>query len=350
MSSSTARELSASLERAAPRVSLCTLPTPLEHAEKIERELGTGPLFIKRDDRSAPEYGGNKARKLEFLLGRVRQRGASRLLTFGGLGTNHGFATAYYARRLGLACELVLVDQPLSDAVRHRLLLHQAAGARLFYGRNVSGTVLVALARLARHPRTALIPVGGSNAWGTLGFVNAGLELAWQVADGLMPEPTRVYVACGSGGTAAGLALGLALAGLRTRVVPVLVNHIVPPTPASILRLARRTQGVLRRAGVVKEDVARGLRVDFEAGFLGPGYGHATPESTSALRAAEQLEGVRLDPTYTAKALAALAERERGRRDPIVFWNTYAGQMPELDLAPWRSLPSSFHRFFQEKA
>ncbi len=350
MTSSAARELAASLERAVPRVSLCTLPTPLERAEKIEQELGTGPLFVKRDDQSAPEYGGNKARKLEFLLGRLRQRGVSRVMTFGGLGTNHGFATAYYAGRLGLACELVLVDQPLSDAVRQRLLLHQAAGARLFYGRNVSGTVLVALARLARHPRTALIPVGGSNAWGTLGFVNAGLELARQVDEGLMPEPARVYVACGSGGTAAGLALGLALSGLRTRVVPVLVNHILPPSPASLRRLARRTQGVLRRIGAVKDDVVRGLRLDFEARFLGPGYGHATPKSTSALRAAQQLEGLRLDPTYTAKAFAALLEREHGRRDPIVFWNSYAGQVPELVLPDWRGLPSSFHRFFRESA
>ncbi len=347
---SATRELLATLESALLRVSLCTLPTALERAEKLERELETGPLFIKRDDQSALGYAGNKARKLEFLLGRARQRGASRVLTFGGLGTNHGFATAYYAGRLGLACELVLVDQPLTDAVRRRLLFHQAAGARLFYGRNLLGTVLIALARLARHPRTLLIPAGGSNAWGTLGFVKAGLELARQVAEGLMPEPARVYVACGSGGTAAGLALGLALSGLHTRVVAVLVNDILPPSPASLLRLARRTQGVLRRSGALKEDVARRLHLDFETGFLGPGYGQATAEGTSALRAAQQLEGLCLDPTYTAKAFAALLERERGRHDPIVFWNSYASRVPELALPPWRSLPPAFHRFFREDA
>ncbi len=339
-----------SVERTLPRVSLCRLPTPLDRAEKIERELGTGPLYIKRDDQSAPEYGGNKARKLEFLLGRAQERGVSRVMTFGGLGTNHGFATAFYAGRLGLACELVLVHQPVSDAVRRRLRLHQAAGARLFYGGNVAGTALIALARLARHPRSFVIPVGGSNAWGTLGFVNAGLELASQIGTGLVPEPARIYVACGSGGTASGLALGLALSGVRTRVVAVLVNDILPPSPASLLRLARRTQAVLRRAGAAIEDAARELRIEFEAGFVGPGYGHPTSEGAAALRAAEQLEGLRLDGTYTSKAFAALLERERGRDDPILFWNTYAAREPGLALPGWRQLPASFHRFFREDA
>jgi len=339
-----------SLEAALPRLPLCQLPTPLERAEKIERELATGPLYIKRDDRSAPEYGGNKARKLEFLLERAQQRGATRVLTFGGLATNHGFATAFYAARLGLACELVLVDQPLSDAVRRRLRLHQAAGARLFYGHNVAGTALIALARLARHPRTFLIPVGGSNVWGTLGFVNAGLELARQIEAGSAPAPARVYVACGSGGTAAGLALGLALSGLQTRVVAVLVNHILPPSPALLQRLVRRTQALLQRAGAAIEGAAPEVRIELEAEYLGAGYGHPTPASTQALAAAEQLENLRLDGTYTAKAFAALLERERGREDPIVFWNSYAAHEPELALPHWRELPSSFHRFFRKDA
>lgn len=337
-----------SLEPTLPRVPLCRLPTGVERAEKIEGEAGTGPLYVKRDDQSAPEYGGNKARKLEWVLGCAQQRGATRVMTFGGLGTNHGFATAFYAARLGIACELVLVDQPLTDAVRRRLLLQQAAGARLFYGRNIPQTALVALARLARHPRTRIIPAGGSSTWGTLGFVNAGLELAQQIEAGQVPEPARLYVACGTGGTAVGLALGLALARLRTQVVAVLVTDILAPSRSHLLRLGRRTLALLRRAGAEIGDSAFELRIDLDHGFVGSGYGHPTPAGVSAVRWAEQLGDLRLDGTYTGKALAALLARERGRDEPVLFWNSYAARDPELVLPDWRSLPRSFHRFFQE--
>ena len=329
-----------------PRVPLCRLPTPVMRAEKTEREARTGPLYVKRDDQSAELYGGNKPRKLEWILARARSRGASRVLTFGGLGTNHGLATALYAARLGIACDLVLLRQPLTDAVRRRLLQQHAAGAHLFWGGSVLGGVATSLGRWLRHPRVYTIPPGGSSAHGVLGFVNAGLELAEQIAAGELLEPARLYVACGTGGSAAGLALGLALAGLRTQVVAVLVTDILPPTRSRLQRVARAAFGLLRGAGA--ENAAPELSLELERSFLGGGYGRATPAGEAARRLAEQLDGLRLDPTYTGKALAALLSRERGRTEPVLFWNTYAAREPELELPDPSELPRAFQRFFRE--
>lgn len=334
------------LESSAARVPLCELPTPIRRAERLEAAAASGPLYIKRDDRSAEPYGGNKPRKLEWILGRARARRASRVITFGGLGTNHGLATALYAARCGLGCDLVLVHQPVDDSVREKLLIDSALGARLWYGANVAGVALIALGLLAARPRSFVIPPGGSSRDGTLGFVNAGLELAEQVAAGEVPEPARVYVALGTGGSAAGLAAGLALAGLPTRVIAVLVTDVLPPTRARLERMARRALERLDR-GAGPPSLERGqMALTIEPGFVGSGYGSSTAAGDEAVRLASGEEGLRLEPTYTGKTLAALMARERGKREPIVFWNTYASGLPELERPDWRTLPRSLHRFF----
>ncbi len=333
-----------------PRVPLCRLPTPVTRAEKIEREARTGPLYVKRDDQSAELYGGNKPRKLEWILARARSRGASRVLTFGGLGTNHGLATTLYAARLGMACELILFAEPVTDAVRRRLLQQQAAGARLFWGGSVVGSTGVGLVRWLRHPRSFVVRPGGSCARGVLGFVNAGLELAEQIAAGVLPEPARLYVACGTGGSAAGLALGLALAGAKTRVIAVRVSDVLPPPRASLRRSAGRAFRLLKRSGADLKDDLPELALELERGFMGSGYGQTTPEGEAAFRLAEQLEGLRLDPTYTAKAFAALLGRERGGTEPVLFWNTYAAREPDLKLPEPSELPRAFQRFFRDPA
>ena len=331
------------------RVALCDLPTPVVRAEKLAEETHLGPLYVKRDDASARPYGGNKPRKLEWVLGDALARSTRRVMTFGGLGTNHGLATAIYAARLGIACDLVLVDQPVDDAVRLRLRQHVAAGARLHYGGNVRGTVLRALGILARHPGTRVVPTGGSSPRGVLGFVDAGLELADQVRRGALPEPKRIYVALGTGGTVAGLAAGLALGGLGSVVVGVLVTDILPPSTRRLDSLARRALGLLRRAGATV-DVQTPLRFEIEAGHVGAGYGHPTERAQEACALVDRLEGLRLDTTYTGKALGALLHRERGTTDPVLFWNTYGVADIDAPLPDPRSLPRAFRRFFPEAA
>jgi D-cysteine desulfhydrase len=162
-----------------------------------------------------------------------------------------------------------------------------------------------------------------------VGAIEAGLELAAEVAAGVLPAPARVYVALGSGGSAAGMAAGLALAGLSSRTIAVLVTDLVPPSHAKLVRLARKALRRLARAGAAidPDAVARTVEgaLEVDGGHVGPGYGHATAEAEAAARLALEQAGLELDPTYTAKALAALRARERGAREPLVFWNTFAG-------------------------
>jgi len=304
-------------------------PTPVEPLRIAGLE--GADLLVKRDDRSCEVYGGNKPRKLEFVIGSCLERGVRRLLTTGGLGTNHGLATAILGREAGLTTTLVLVDQPVTEKVRESLLLFTAYGAEVVYGRSVAGTALQCLRILARSPlrgeRIAIVPTGGSGSLGNLGFVSAAFELAEQIRAGTLESPSEIFVPVGTGGTYAGLGLGLRLAGLNSRLVGILVTDILPPSPARLARAARATLRMLRRADPSIPELALGPG-DFPVttGQVGPGYGASTPAAEDAVRAASDA-GLRLETTYTGKCLAEI--RERARRGtlgegPILFWNTFS--------------------------
>jgi D-cysteine desulfhydrase len=338
------------LRRRLPRHAFLSGATPVEPFALPGS--APGQLFVKRDDRSCPLYGGNKPRKLEFLIGAARARGARRLVTSGGLGTNHGLATTLLGRSAGLATTVVMVWQPPSQAVRRTLLQHAAWGAELVYGRNVPGSALQLLRVLARSSlrgeRPYLSPPGGSSSLGNLGFVSAGLELARQVREGALPEPAELWVAVGTGGSLAGLVAGLRLAELKTRVVGVLVTDILPPSPR---RLARRASAALRRLHRVEPAVPhiRFAPRDFTllGGEVGPGYGAPTPAAVEAVAAAAEA-GLQLETTYTGKCLGALRRRlERPCPGPLLFWNTYNSvdlAAPGPDAA---ALPPRFRRLLE---
>jgi D-cysteine desulfhydrase len=337
-----------------PRVELTTLPTAVEPLERLGRERSIARLWIKRDDRTGTLYGGNKPRKLEFLLGAARAAGRRSVMTFGGIGTHHGLATTICARAVGLRTILVLIPQPVTPHVQHCLLLDHAYGAEIHLARNVGDVVRRGLTLLARGrlrgDAPMVIPTGGTSAVGNAGFVNAALELAAQVAAGEMPEPDAAFVPLGSGGTLAGLALGLRLAGLKTRVVGVLVTDLLPPSPARLARLARAC-GRRLAPDVPTVDVRPG---DFDVvrDFVGPGYGAATPAADEARELLSRLERIGLETTYTAKCLAALlhmAGTPAYRDRTLLFWNTFSGVDPAaaLPALPHPSaLPPALHRFF----
>ncbi|HME73905.1 MAG TPA: pyridoxal-phosphate dependent enzyme [Myxococcota bacterium] len=333
-----------------PRAVFVKTPTPVGALELDRKGLAGGRLYVKRDERSCLAYGGNKPRKLEFVIGDALQRGARTLVTTGGLGTNHGLATTILGRAAGLSTILVLVHQPVTEAVRETLLLQAAYGARQVYGANVPGAALqtlrVLMGSLLRGDRPLLVPTGGSSARGNLGFVSAGLELAEQVRAGALPEPEQVYVPVGSGGTLAGLVLGLRLARLRTRAVGVLVSDILPPSPARLARAARRTLTHLRRADPSVPALTI-IPSDFSllTSELGPGYGAPTPAALEAVELAARA-GLSLDVTYAGKCLAAIVNRARRGElghGPILFWNTYNA----VDIAvgaPRRTRPEELPR------
>lgn len=316
----------------------------MERVGGLEQALGGGPLWVKRDDLSASPYGGNKPRKLEWVFGEALARGVRRVITVGGLGTNHGLATALVARRLGLSCDLVLVPQPVDERVRRRLLELAAVGARLH---RASG-VIDAARRLAtlrvRYPRALLVPAGGTSPAGGLGPTLAGLELAAQVAAGKLPVPTRTYVALGTGGTAAGIALGFALAGLASRVIAVAVAPGPLPSSGFLRWTAGRTERLLRRHGALTSAVSR-LDLELRRGQVGPGYGARSPAAERA-RALAGEHGLALDPTYTAKAMASLIDAERNQEQPVLFWQTYA-PAPAMEVGAPSDLPGAFRRYFR---
>jgi 1-aminocyclopropane-1-carboxylate deaminase/D-cysteine desulfhydrase-like pyridoxal-dependent ACC family enzyme len=316
---------------ALPRVPLAHLPTPVLEAPALAEALGAGELWFKRDDVSAPVYGGNKVRKLEFLLGDARAAGATDLITFGAAGSNHALATAIYGAARGFAVHSMLMPQPNASYVRRNLLAAQASGADLHMFGDGDASVRGGL-RLKRKLATEgrvpfLIPFGGTNARSTAGFVSAGLELAAQVAAGDLPEPELVFVALGSMGTAAGIALGMRAAGLSSHVVGVPVVSYEANTTDNLLLGIIDAQAVLAGADPSFPRFAW-AREDFlvATGFLGERYALFTREAMEAVGLAERHAGVHLEGTYTGKTLSALVAQGRGgalRGKRVLFWNTY---------------------------
>ncbi|HEX5929438.1 MAG TPA: pyridoxal-phosphate dependent enzyme [Solirubrobacterales bacterium] len=305
-----------------PHIDLSARPTPV-------RELPGLGVWVKEDGAfGAGGWGGNKVRKLEWLIPDARRRGRRSILTFGGLGTNWGLATALYAREHGIETALALVDQPVDEHVTAQLARLEASGARIHRTHTKARTVAMLPWLLARNARGGrppyVLPAGGSSPVGALGYVEAALELAAQVEAGALPEPAHVVVPVGTGGTAAGLALGFQLAGLRARVAGVVVNDQLRLDPPVFARLARRTARLLERRGATLGNLRLGPdMLDLTREQIGAGYGHRTE---AAARAAELAagEGLALDPVYTAKAMAGLlALRDAGRlAGPVLFVHT----------------------------
>lgn len=310
------------LSETLPHLSLSQRPTPV-------RELGGLGIWVKEDAAfGSGGWGGNKVRKLEWLIPDAKRRGRRSILTFGGLGTNWGLATALYAREHGLETALALVDQPIDEHVEAQLARLEASGARIHRTHTKVRTVAMLPWLLARNARGGrppyLLPAGGSSPVGALGYVEAALEIAAQVEDGSLPEPAHVVVPVGTGGTAAGLALGFQLAGMRTRVVGIVVNDQLRLDPPVLARLARRTARLLERRGAQFGQVRiEPEMLDLTREQIGAGYGHRTEAAARAAALAAE-EGLALDPVYTAKAMAGLLSlREEGRLgDPVLFIHT----------------------------
>jgi D-cysteine desulfhydrase len=313
------------------RIPLGEGPTPVRALPGLS--TGLAPLWLKNDGLYGGAWGGNKARKLEWILADALRRGRRTIITFGAIGTNHGLATALYAREQGLRTVLLLVDQPVDDHVRAQFDRLERSGARIYRTHTTPRTIaalpwaMLRSADLRGRRFPYFLTVGGSSAIGSIGHVEAGFELAAQVARGELPEPSHVVVALGSGGTAAGLALGLELAGLSTRVVAVVVNDKMRLHAGVVARLAGRAGRLLRKRGADLGDASISAGdVDVERDWLGAGYGHRTEESERARKLALEREDLALEPVYTAKTMAALiALNERGAfgEGPVLYWHTH---------------------------
>lgn len=297
-----------------PRVTLCSLPTPVAIVP-----LGAGrTLLVKRDDLSASPVGGNKARGLEWLLGPVAA--GERIVTVGPTGSNHALATATYARQLGARVTVVRWRQHMNDAAA-AVDGGIRAVARVIDARWVAAAYAIAATHRARGARW--IPAGGAAPLAVLGHVNAALELVGQVAAGACPQPSRVFVPLGTGGTAAGLALGFRLAGAPIPVVAVRAVPRIVGGSGRVAALANRAAALIERH--TGQFVPRLSRHDVavEHAYFGGEYGRPLADRArvdGVLRDA----GLLLDDTYTMKAgAAALAAADRR----ALLWLTFDGRV-----------------------
>ena len=306
------------LRRALPRVDLHVRETPIERWE-----LGDASLLVKRDDLTTPTLGGNKARALELLLAGAGPGDV--LLTVGSTGSTHALAVAHFAARLGARAEVITWPQEehdvsLATAARLREV------ARVSAARSpVTAMLRAGVRRLLRRVRW--IPAGGSSPLGALGHAAAALELADQLAREHTPPPDTLVVPLGSGGTAAGLLVGLELAGLPTRVLGVRVVPRVVANRRRVLALARRAASLFGERAGVTAPVIDETRFTLEETQYGGAYARETRASRTTQELVLAREGPALEGTYSAKALAAaLAHARAAPAERVLYWLTFDGR------------------------
>ena len=317
-----------------PRAALAHLPTPLEPMARLSAELGGPRLLVKRDDCTGLALGGNKTRKLEFLMAEALAAGADCVITAGGVQSNHVRQTAAAAAKLGLAAHLVLSRKVSRDRDEYdrtgNILLDRLLGAEIHLlpagGDRAAAMDVLAAELRAAGARPYVIPLGGSNATGALGYVICARELAEQ-AETLCDGFDAVVLACSSGGSQAGLVAGLVALGHPAQVIGVEVDGNREGVAAAVREV---TTAVADRLGL---DVDAAVsRVEVVEGYGGPGYGLPTPEMRHAVELVARCEGLLLDPVYSGKAMAGLigliAEGRFKSSDRVVF--LHSGGTPAL--------------------
>ncbi len=341
-----------------PWTPLGRFPTPVERMDALCEELCRDELYVKRDDLSGEVYGGNKVRKLEFSLADAARRGMNPVITMGALGSNHVLATTVYARRVGLDTVGIFLPQPAHQYLRDNILCNLARGCRIEYVESEAAMfarlIRLYLTEWAKNGcRPCFLLPGGSSALGVAGYVEAAFEIADQVRAGEMPEPGYIFVPVGSTGTLAGLVLGVKLAGLKSVPVGVRVYDRGSANERMTAFMANRALRVMReydpsipRARVSAREIV--MLHD----YFGPGYGHFTRAGQEAMDLIEKIEGLKLEGTYSGKAMAGFidymkAPERRGR--PALFVNTYNSRAldPLMDGCPGEeALPDKVREYF----
>lgn len=335
--------------------SLGSFPTPVQHITGLEKNSGRSELFIKRDDLSGKLYGGNKVRKLEYILGEVVAKGYKRVLTSGAAGSNHVLAVSVYSSILGIKPVVMLFSQVFNPSISENLLADYYFGASIYYDEtweehNKSIQKMVKNYEDLGEPVYVIAP-GGSSPTGVIGYVNAAYELKWQIETNQIPQPSVIYLPLGTCGTAAGLILGLKAAGVKSKLVAV---GVVPSSIANMEKL-----GVLfESANRILHDSDKTFPVcclkesdiDINHNYVGSGYGITTPEASFAVKYLGETDEIKLDCVYTGKAFAAfLDEIKNGFGMKALFWNTKNSRLlpSEVSQEDYRKLPPQLHKYFK---
>jgi len=313
------------------RFSLAQLPTPIEELKSLSRELGGPELLIKRDDQTGLALGGNKTRKLEFLVGQALEQGADTLVTAGAAQSNHCRQTAAAAARAGLRCELLL-NGTKPELPNGNLLLDELLGARIHWVQRSERE-----AKLSQIPdelrkqgdKPYVIPVGGSNGVGATGYVRAMMELAEQL-DGMNRRVDHVVFASSSGGTQAGIVVGARVTGFNGKLHGVSIDRDDSESATYEGELADIANETAKYVGFNAQFAAGDFTVAYD--YLGGGYGIVSDLEREAIRLLASREGIVLDPVYTGRAMGALIALIRNKAfrsdETVLFWHT--GGAPAL--------------------
>jgi D-cysteine desulfhydrase family pyridoxal phosphate-dependent enzyme len=313
------------------RFPLAQLPTPIEELKSLSRELGGPELLIKRDDQTGLALGGNKTRKLEFLVGQALEQGADTLVTAGAAQSNHCRQTAAAAARAGLRCELLL-NGTKPELPNGNLLLDELLGARIHWVQRSERE-----AKLSQIPdelrkqgdKPYVIPVGGSNGVGATGYVLAMMELAEQL-NGMNRRVDHVVFASSSGGTQAGIVVGARVTGFKGKLHGVSIDRDDSESATYEGELADIANETAKYVGFDAQFAAGDFTVAYD--YLGGGYGIVSDLEREAIRLLASRAGVVLDPVYTGRAMGALIDliRQKAFRpdETVLFWHT--GGAPAL--------------------
>lgn len=354
-----------------PHTCLCDLPTPIIKIETFGNAVGCKNIYMKADylagKKLSPElaleygfthlYGGNKPRKLEFLLADAASKAKDTIITYGCAGSNHALATAVYAKELGFKnCILMLKNQPNSQVVRHNLLLDYYYGALLQFYKNNQARGVASKSITDNDQKAYFIPTGGSNEIGALGFVEAAFELKEQIMQGKLPEPDLIYVPAGSFGTIAGLLFGMQLVGLSSKLVAVAVEPEEIENEIYVI-----TKKLFKKINVLLNSFDKTVgQIEFpeekliiNKNFAGQEYGLFTSQAVNAIKIFKDTENIKIEGTYSSRAVAAIVEDAANGLlfdKKVLLWNTFCSIDYSLltKNISYKDLPVEFHRYFEE--
>lgn len=314
-----------------PRILFAQLPTPIESLPRLSMALNGPRIWVKRDDQTGVGLGGNKTRKLEYVLAEAQANGARTLITVGGIQSNHCRQTAALAARLGMECILVLSGEPSANP-NGNVLLDRLFGAQIIWTTHPERdhTLQAVFEQAwADGKRPYLIPLGASTPTGTIGYYTAFQEFLSQQV-----PADWIVVASSSAGTQAGLVLGAKRSGWKGKVLGISIDHAASELQEAVARIA--SEAASRLAFDVK---VAPEEVWVNDQYLGGGYAVMGDAEIEAIRLFSKTEGLLLDPVYTGRAAAGMIDLIRkgffGQKDRILFWHT--GGSPALFAEPYAS-------------
>ncbi len=312
-------------------LSIVNSPTPLQELKNISTYFKLSNLWIKRDDISAIPYGGNKPRKLEFVLPDVVANKCKIIITTGGIGSNHCLATTIYAKRENIKTMLMLFPQQITEHVIKTLSYFHKLGAEIHLFKSMQSAFFNAIYEhkisSIEGKKTYFLYPGGSSVLGCLGFVNAIFELKQQIDDGIMEEPDYIFVTVGTCGTLAGMLVGAELCGLKSKIIGVRVVDWLFSNEVSVFLLATKVLNFIKKnVGALNNKKLDFNKIKVFHSYYGGEYGKPTKQGEEMQTLLKELENIKLDLTYTAKTFSAFidfAKRRKNRRKIFLFWHTF---------------------------